>query len=269
MTGSSISFTPPPCATKGGWFASSSDTLTTPTGDAGSVSSCGSFCQSLYSPLPTGFPGALPGDGGAQPQAICMVGQTAAKQYSNAVASLVLAYSGTVAPGPSTTSWPTAALIDASQYSGVQFWLWVSTDTVDSLNAGFTTWAVDKWGTPGDVPDGGCDPKGTGATACSAAIAGVHGSTAAVSQGSGDLLGTDGGAPTALVAGWQQLRVPWANFKLNPYYGGGVEQSVDPTALDGLGFAVQQQATPDPDAGDAGDPALPFNYCVTDVEFYQ
>src|SRR5208283_1093825 len=139
MSGSSISLTPPSCGTKGTWYASSNGTLTIPTVDPSIASNCGSDCQSLYSPLPAGFPGAT-GDAGVAPggQAMCIAGQTGTAQYDGAGMDLVLAWSGAVPAGGSYlsdagTMVPDPALIDASDYAGIQFWLWVSPDTAASV----------------------------------------------------------------------------------------------------------------------------------------
>ncbi len=163
MSASSISLTPPSCGTKGTWYAISTGTLTIPTVDPNCGS--GSDCQSLYSPLPAGFPGAT-GDAGVAPgaQAMCVAGKTGTLQYDGAGTQLVLA---------GTDSVP--ALIDASDYGGIQFWLWVSPDTAASVSSSLLVGIFDRNQTPGG---GVCDVNSSGANACGYAAAAVSPSLA-------------------------------------------------------------------------------------------
>ena len=271
MSGSSISLSPPPCGTKGGWFVSSSGgTFTVPSGNSSTTSGCGSLCESLYSPLPAGFPGpTTAGDGGSSPstQAMCIAGQTSQGQYSWSVATLEFAFSGTVpAGGP---SWdksggsgfdtePPPALIDASQYSGIEFWLWVSQDTVADVTSNFLVSLVDKNQLRGA---GMCDPTDTASFACASSAAGVSFSAAAEGQCLGSLYGDDGSEVTTLVAGWQHVRVPWSNFLANPYYGGANETSVDPTTLAFAQFMIEQTR---PDGS-----VIPFDFCIDGLAFFR
>ncbi|MGA3123151.1 MAG: hypothetical protein ABSF69_20460 [Polyangiaceae bacterium] len=281
MTGSSISFTPPPCGTKGAWttLLGTVGLFTTPAGgNSMSAQNCGSLCESLYSPLPSGFPGMIAGadagsvtsdagaDGGTLgSQAMCIAGTTGAAQYDVVGMGLEFAFSGMVPEGgPSwingATSVPPPAFIDASQYSGIQFWLWVSPTTAAAVASSLEVELLDKNETPGD---GVCDPDASLDTACGPASADISGSVADLSQGAGTLLSDDGGTLTSLSAGWQQIWVPWANFIPNPYYGGANETSVDPTTLTFLAFVLQQDL-----AADAGAAPIMFDFCVYEVSFY-
>ena len=250
MSGSSISLRPPPCGTKGTWYAGSTGTLTIPTVDRWTASNCGSDCQSLYSPLPAGFPGATP-DAGVVPgaQAICVAGQTGTSQYDGAGMQLVLAWSGPVSDGPPP------ALIDASDYAGIQFWLWVSPDTAASVGSGLFVGLFDKNETPGG---GVCDVNASGANACGEANAAIS-SSMAQSHGSGRLFADDGSKLNALSGGWQHLWAPWTSFTTNPYYGGANEAKVDPRTLAVVVFWVEQDST--------SGPALPFDFCIYQLSF--
>ena len=283
MSGSNLSLAPPSCASPGGWTAWSiaPGSLTTPTGDSSILSNCGSLCQSLYNPLPAGFPGPTTSpdagavdsgmtDGGTSGmRAMCVAGQTSPKQFDWSGMTLTFAYSGTGASGtgpkkissPSYgfTTDPPPALIDASQYSGIEFWLWASPDTAAAMSASFVVQLVDK----NQLPGGGvCDPNATtGKTPCHPASAGISFSTAATSEGTGLLLGGDGFELTSLAPGWQIVRAPWSSFLANPYYGGGNEKSVDPMTLAFAQFVVEQDS--------ANGSAIPFNFCVDGLRFYK
>jgi hypothetical protein len=282
MSGPHISLMPPSCGSPGNWTAwsAASGVLTTPAGDTSILSNCGSLCQSLYSPLPAGFPGttasvdagpvdARTADGGSSGmQAMCIAGQSSTKQYDWSGMNLTFAYSGTPAgsTGPTkvvsasgaVTTDPPPALIDASQYSGIEFWLWASPDTVAAMSAAFVVQLVDK----NQLPGGGvCDPNATsGKRPCSGATAGISFSSAA-SQGAGLLLGADGFELTSLAPGWQLVRAPWGSFLANPYYGGGNEKSVDPKTLAFAQFVIEQNST--------SGGAIPFDFCVHGLRFYK
>lgn len=287
MSGSNISLAPPSCGSPGNWTAFSvapggltSGVLTSPAGDPSVVSNCGSLCQSLYSPLPAGFPGTMASldagavdlgtaDGGASGmQAMCIAGQTGSQQYAWSGMTLTFAYTGTGAggTGPTTviyasgsTTDPPPALIDASQYSGIEFWLWASPETAAATSSGFIFQLIDKKQLPGG---GVCNPNATsGSRPCGGGSAGISFSTAAASEGAGPLLGADGSELTSFAPGWQLLRTPWSSFVSNPYYGGGNEKSVDPTTLAFAVFVVQQDG--------AGGTAIPFDFCVYGLSFYK
>jgi hypothetical protein len=283
MSGLNISLAPPSCGSPGGWTAWSPapGIITSPTGDTSILSNCGSLCEALYSPLPANFPGttapldggpvdAGTADGGASGmRAMCIAGQTSPKQYDWSGMTLTFAYSGTVATGtgptkissPSLgfTTDPPPALLDASQYSGLEFWLWSSPDTASAMSAAFVVQLVDK----NQLPGGGvCDPNATnGRKPCNVASAGISFSTAATSQGTGLLLDADGYELTSLASGWQLVRAPWSSFLSNPYYGGGNEKSVDPTTLAYAQFVIEQNS--------ANGTAIPFDFCVSGLRFYK
>jgi hypothetical protein len=183
--------------------------------------------------------------------------------------TLTFAYSGTPPSrtGPAKissrsfgfTTDPPPALIDASQYSGIEFWLWASPGTVTAMSAAFVVELIDR----NQLPGGGvCNPNATsGSMPCSGASAGISYSTAAASQGTGGLLGADGGELTALAPGWQLVRTPWSSFLSNPYYGGGNEKSVDPTTLAFAEFVIEQDS--------ANNSTIPFDFCVYGLNFYK
>ncbi|MGB8294904.1 MAG: hypothetical protein WCG85_05705 [Polyangia bacterium] len=262
MSASSISLRPPSCGTKGTWYAYSTGTLTIPTVDPSIASNCGSDCQSLYSPLPAGFPGAT-GDAGVAPgaQAMCVAGQTGTAQYDGAGMDLVLAWSGAVPDGgvyttDAGTMVPDPALIDASDYAGIQFWLWVSPDTAASVSSSLLVGLADK----NQVPGGGvCDVNSSGANACGVAAAAVS-PTMAQNHGSGVLFADDGSVLTALSGGWQHVLVPWSSFTTNPYWGGANEVTVDPRSLAWLGLWVEQDST-------SGQLAVSFDFCISQLSF--
>jgi hypothetical protein len=282
MSGSNISLQPPSCGSPGGWTASSPapGILNTPAGNTSIVSNCGSLCQSLYSPLPAGFPGSTASldagaldsgtvDGGASSlQAMCIAGQTGPQQYSWSGMTLTFAYSGTPTSGNGPvgilsasgfTTNPPPALIDAGQYTGIEFWLWASPNTAAALSSAFAVYLIDK----NQLPGGGvCNPYVTsGAKPCSYASAGVSFSTVATTNAAGSLLGADGSELPSLAPGWQLVRAPWSSFVSNPYYGGGNEKSVDPTTLAFAQFAVMQDS--------ANGAAIPFDLCVYGLKFYK
>jgi len=246
MSASSISLAPPSCASSGAWFAfTGGDDPSAP----GSLTVPAASAASLYSPLPA-FPG-LDGstvDGGSSGlRAMCMAGHTGARQYAWAAADLFFANGNTNAP----------ALIDASGYSGVQFWLWASPDTAASVSSSFTVGLYDKNG----IPEGGvCDANSTGPTACASTSAAIFGSAVATNGGgSGALLADDGSQLPSLSAGWQHVRAPWSSFLSNPWWGGANERTVDPRALVEVNFIVSQTVQ--------GGAAIPFDYCIYQVSF--
>jgi hypothetical protein len=282
MSGSNISLMPPSCGSPGNWTAWSlaSGVITSPAGDPSVVSNCGSLCQSLYSPLPAGFPGTMASldaaavdsgtvDGGASSlQAMCIAGQTGPQQYAWSGMTLTFAYSGTPTSGNGPamvlsasgfTTDPPPALIDASQYSGIEFWLWASPDTAAAVSSAFAVYLVDK----NQLPGGGvCNPYVTSGTKpCSYASAGISFSTVGTTNAAGSLFGADGSELTSLAPGWQLVRAPWSSFVSNPYYGGGNEKSVDPTTLAFAQFLIEQDS--------ANDSTIPFDFCVYGLEFYK
>jgi hypothetical protein len=270
MSGSRISLEPPPCGAKGSWYASTwpSDSspgeLTIPAGHPAFEASCGDLCQSLYSPLPAGFPFASPagGDGGTPgPQAMCIAGHTGTAQYAGAGMVLELAFSG---PGPvvdldasdGLASSSPPALIDASAYGGIEFWLWVSPSTAASVGSNLLVQAVDK----NQIPLAGvCDEWDSGVKACAAASAGLSGSAASTPRNAGPLLAADGSDLGRLAEGWQRVQVPWSSFLPYSGWGGANEDVVDPRSLAYLGFILTHDSL--------GAPAVDFDFCVYQLSF--
>jgi hypothetical protein len=304
MTASTISFEPPSCGSKGTWFlgVAPAGTLTSPTGvtnwQSAETGTCGSLCESnYYSPLPSGFPGAVtsadaspdgaadaaqeeaalgdvssgeaaPGDASpadaAAPHAMCIAGVTDVTQYANAGMLLEFAFTAPVQDGgpigPASTTSPTStplpAMIDASQYTGIQFWLWVSPQTAAAVSDSILVDLFDMNSTDGF---GICVPN-AGTTACGAGQAAISGSTAYTSQGAGVLLSSAGTPLTQLAGGWQLVKVPFANFVVNPFWGGANEVTVDPRTLTYLALFVAQDGS--------GTTPVTFDYCAYDISFY-
>jgi hypothetical protein len=243
MTASTITFTPPSCATKGEWstYAEGTGTIT--------PSDTAAFVYSAL-PDPTGLPAGVT----AGPMAACVMGSTDAVQYDHddlgvQLGNSTLADGGTSAP----------ALIDASAYTGVQFWLWASASTASAISANF----IVSLGDQKEVEIFGiCNPNAPPSVpmqlGCGPAVAAVSGSAIAAADGvSGTLHGADGGNAT-IVAGWQLIQIPFVNFATNPYYGGGNETAVDPTVLSNLNFTILNSAAA----------AVAFDFCVYNVAFY-
>jgi hypothetical protein len=179
---------------------------------------------------------------------MCIAGQTGARQLAWATAGLVFANAD--------STYSSVALIDASAYSGIEFWMWVSPSTAASVNASFLVQLIDE----NQIPEGGvCNVNSNGATACSGASASVSGSVAAVHQGAGPLFAEDGSVLTALSGGWQHVRAPWSSFRPNPYWGGANERTVDPRGLEEVDFLVLQ--------GDPNRAAVVFDYCIYQLSF--
>jgi hypothetical protein len=120
---------------------------------------------------------------------MCVAGLTGTSQYDGAGMILELAFSGTSVSHP--------ALIDASAYGGIEFWLWVSPSTAASVGPSFLVQLFDK----NQIPEGGvCDANDSGVKACAAAMAGLSGSPAAEARRAGTLY-TDDGSELRLLAG--------------------------------------------------------------------
>jgi hypothetical protein len=253
MTASTITFTPPSCATKGEWdtFVNGTGTITPP--------ATGAFVYSAL-PDPAGLPvGVLAaadagGATGTGPMAACVTGSTDAIQYDEADLGVQL---GNSTPPDGGLSSP--PLIDASAYTGVQFWLWASPSTAAALSANLQVQLADKNETE---IFGICNvnaPLGVPMQlGCGRATATVSGNAASVAfNDPGVLHGADGGNAT-IVAGWQLIQVPFVNFVTNTYYGGGNESVADPTKIAAIGFSIQNVAAA----------AVAFDYCIYDLAFY-
>jgi hypothetical protein len=126
----------------------------------------------------------------------------------------------------------TAAPINASCHTGVQFWAWGGTD------AGTQTVIA-------QLPDrnetaglGVCDPLNTAGTACGGAVHNV-----------------------TVGPGWQFIQVPFALFLPNNGYGSSNETMLDPSSLTQVQWQVQLTNA------DGGAP-VPFDFCVAEVAFY-
>jgi hypothetical protein len=251
MTASTITFTPPSCATKGEWFtyvdgyADGTGTITPATTQA--------FTYSAL-PDPAGLPAGVvavsdAGAGGVPgPMAACVKGSTNTTQYEGALMAVQL---GNSRPAPDGTSSP--AMIDASAYTGIQFWLWASADTASAISESFEAQLHDKNET---LIFGICNGL-QGQFGCGPGIAAVSGSAIAALFSSGALLGADGGNAT-VSAGWQLIKTPFVNFIPYYYYGGGNETAVDPKTLTIVRFEIANAAAA----------SVAFDYCVYDLAFY-
>jgi hypothetical protein len=249
MTAPTITFTPPSCATKGEWstYAGGTGTITPPDSKV--------FVYSAL-PDPAGLPAGVlaasdAGDSGLSgPKAACASGSTDTVQYHDndlgvQFGNSILTDGGTSAP----------ALIDASAYTGVQFWLWTSASTASAVSENLVVQLGDKKESP---IFGICNPRSvTTQLGCGAAGAGVSGSSAAVTFGSGTIPGVDGGNAT-IVAGWQLIKIPFVNFAINPYDGIGNETALDTTTLSNFNFVIFNSVAA----------AVAFDFCVYDLAFY-
>ena len=154
------------------------------------------------------------------------------------------------------STYSSVALIDASAYSGIEFWMWVSPSTATSVNASFLVKLIDE----NQIPAGGvCNVNSNGATACAGASAGISGSVITQSQSAGPLLADTGSMLTSLSGGWQHVRAPWSSFVTNPGWGGANERTVDPQALEEVNFLVAQS--------DPSGAAVAFDYCIYQLSF--
>jgi hypothetical protein len=165
--------------------------------------------------------------------------------------------------GPSSngTTVPPPVLIDASRYNGIQFWLWISTDTVGGVNSTLEVTLVDENELQGGGVCAADASQSSLATACGqASDAAIDGSVVDQAQSAGALVGADGGVLNSFTSGWQLVEIPWSNFLTNPGYGCSNESSVDPTALAFVGVIAQQGASPTS--------AVSFDFCVADLAFY-
>jgi hypothetical protein len=250
MTAATITFTPPPCATKGEWvtyadgYADGTGTITPSTTEA--------FTYSAL-PDPAGLPAGLvaaSGSGdGSGPRAACVTGSTNTTQYQGALMDVYLGHS---IPASDGTSSP--ALIDASAYTGVQFWLWASASTASALSDSFNTQLFDK---NESLIFGICNGTLQGQSGCEGGFAAVAGSAIAATFYAGALK-TPSGDNATISAGWQLIQVPFADFAINPYTGVGNETAVDPAMLTFVRFEVNNAVAA----------SVAFDYCVYDVAFY-
>jgi hypothetical protein len=218
MTGSSatrILFPPPSCAQPGLWFATN-DT------DAGTIAAPSPASPYSYSSLPDGPPPGVPN----ATRGACMTGVTSPVQYVSSREGVIFAPSSAVGDAGSLP-----ALIDASAYQGIQFWLWEP--SVASEIAMFAA-LFDKNSTRGW---GICNPAAVGdPTSC-------YASNATVPQ----------------QAGWQLVQLPWTNFMTSSAGGNANETTVDPHSLTMLHFRAEN-------INAAG--AAAYNYCILDLSFY-
>jgi hypothetical protein len=173
-----------------------------------------------------------PSDGGAFTNAACTHGVTPAKQYSFAAEAFYFAgvpFDG----GNNKTS------VDVSAYTGVQFWIYNGESTATSMNFQISDQE--------SQPDGGvCGKDGSADEACNSPAF----------------------TPISVPPGWSFLQESFATLFVNQYYGYGdmntvetMNRSLDTTKAYDVQWQVNQ---PTADSG-AG---VPFNFCITDVEFY-
>jgi hypothetical protein len=233
-TGTAIAFKPPTCAQKGTWF-----------NYAGAGGGAISPTPFAFSALPAGFPadagvseagasdagGGDGGDGGVPgPKAACVSGATGTAAYS----STGMGFNLGTTPNPDG-GYANPVAIDAHSYTGIEFWVWGGPVDGGTSTQNVTVQAYDKNETPGF---GVCDPSATGGAAC----------------GASQFLET-------FSAGWQFIKIPFAQFAANPGYGDLNEMMLDASTLTKIQWQVQL-ASPD------GGSPIPFDFCVYDVSFY-
>jgi hypothetical protein len=218
MTGPSatnLPFPAPSCASPGFWFASN-DT------DAGTIATPSPASPYTYSPLPDGPPSALPG----ATLGACMTGVTSPVQYVTSREGVVFAPSSVVGDASALP-----AIVDASSYQGVQFWLWepsVAPD-ISMFVALFDKNSTKGWGI--------CNPAAVSdPTSC-------YASNANLTQ----------------QVGWQLVQLPWSSFVTSTAGGNSNEATVDPHTLTALHFRAENIGT----TGGAA-----YNYCVLELSFY-
>lgn len=212
-----IPFLPPACAGHGFWSAYVAGL------PAGTITTPSPSSPFAYSVLPQG----PPPDAGSSAASVgaCLAGTTSSQQ--DGASGLF------VVPAPTVFGdGGLPALLNASPYQGIQFWLWQG---MASPGPDFVAIADDKAETSGW---GVCDPTAAGPSSC-------------------------GGAQTVLTphAGWQLVQLPWTAFLPIANFGGANEASLDPTTLTAFRFQVEELA---PDAASG----VPFDFCILDVSFY-
>jgi hypothetical protein len=180
---------------------------------------------------------APPADAGGITNAACAWGTTPAKQYSFAAEAFYFAGVPTAgdAGGNTKTS------VDVSAHTGIQFWIYNAESTATSMNFQVSDQE--------SQPDGGfCGLDGSADEACNSPTF----------------------APISVPSGWSFWQEPFATLVVNQYYGyGDKNTATDPNrSLDTKkAYDVQWQVN-QPNALDAGGAAVPFHFCVSDVEFY-
>ncbi len=215
-------FTPAACGHIGTWFdyPSGSGTITP--------------AQGMFAFSPS--PAALPADAGPAvvsdagdaggPQAACVSGITGSTQYNTSGIGLNFA---TVPGSDGGGGNPLQGLLNASAYTGINFWIYGGTD------AGMQSLIVqlpDKQETPGFGCDNTVKDHECG------------GATKAITIG----------------PGWQPEHLAFSTFSINPNYGDLNETAIDPSTL--TQFQVQIQ---EPVADGGG---VPFNFCIKNVSFF-
>ncbi len=229
------------CGNTGTWFDYSA-TITAPNPTANT--------PFVFSSQPAGLPAdaGIPAtsdagvaEGGiVGPRAACIAGSTSTSQYNTSGVGLNFA----TLPPPDAGVNALQVPINASSYTGVQFWIWGGGD------AGSQSIIValsDQNETPGLGPAGTVTPTGqfcdSSPTAPSATACGqtTH--------------------PITVAAGWQFVQIPYTLFANNPGYGNLNETMLDPTTLTQLQWQIQQPAA-DAAAG------VSFDFCLYGVSFY-
>jgi hypothetical protein len=189
----------------------------------------------VFSPVPAPLPAeagvptaeAGPSEGGASgPMAACINGVTGSTQYNTSGMGLNLA----TIPSPDGGN-ATQVPVNASSYTGVQFWTWGS---ADGGTQNIIVQLPDKQETAGL---GVCDNTVPGHE-CGGATLGI-----------------------TVAPGWHFQQVAFSTTAINPNYGNLNEAAIDPTTLTQVQWQIQQ-ATADAGAG------TPFNFCVYGVSFY-
>ena len=255
----SPTFMPTICGMVGTWYDYNSGSGAT----MGTIGPSDSMGRYVFSALPPGLPadagvpmtdsGATErgaedsADGGADGSATsakgaCVNGVTGSALYNTSG----LGFNFTRVPGTDggVGGSPIQAPVNASSYTGIQFWVWGAAD--GGTQSVFLSLAdineTQGFGSPGTPTRTGflCDPANAGATACGATRASV-----------------------TFGAGWTLEQVAFRSLNPIPGYGSSNESSsmVDPSTLTWLQWQIQQVVD---DAG-AG---VPFNFCIYGLSFY-
>ena len=185
----------------------------------------------FYTAIGSGGDAGIPAPASAPgiQNAACMWGATPADQY--AYAGEGFNFERAVTDGGSV-----AEYVDISSHRGLQFWIYNALSTTISVSV--------------EIGDKASDPNG--------GICGTPVDGSSLYQCDAAVFDTLGIPP-----GWSFQLVPFAALASNPYYGYQQPAGGDMTTAYQVIFQVQQTQLP---VGDGG--ALPFDYCVADIEFY-
>lgn len=196
--------------------------------DLGSITPTGNFYYTLIGTAP-GATIASPPDAGTYQHAACVWGQTPATQYAYAAEG----FDFELAPGPGGAN--VAQYVDISSHKGLQFWVYNALGTSSTIHL--------------EVNDKESDPDG-----------GICGKADAsnLDQCNGPVF-----VDLTIPSGWSMQRVPFSDLASNPYWGYPQPTGGDMTTAYAVNFEIDQPQ----DVSKGGGP-MPFNFCITALEFF-